>query len=769
MKKTEAYPVFIQKWFPGIGATNLIGDWKDKSMLRWVLEKTMSWNNITFPEEGYYRQCLTYDDTYRLLGWMTLEGKEEFGRSYQEIRAVLLDDNVELSEEEIRILLFQLPVTRESKPSDLVLLLPVKAKEVEEEKQVEKKPKIQVNVVMPQTSISLHSTQQEHKKRNFLYPLIGGISFLIFCFLLFINFQTSEKPISETISEEKIEKLNEQIKQQPIKEEFTEQGENIENQLSKNDNIQKNGVDESETSENTDNKVFNVRNTYLVQIDVPKNMPIDIIIGSTTFDMIRTKAFRPGRYNVFIELKKSNYYFEKIEWNKKVLQENYMRTIFEQDLEIQKDSILKITIGLQHKIFPSPEAGQIQWDTQGIVRAIPNDNWKFMRWEDYSQQNPRQIYGREGIITAYFQKQEVSLQIQAPENVFQLLQINGKNVPINEPILLKLDKTYTMSGTWDHEKWRWVAPVSMVGNNAKWQISNRQLDTEFFLQENETWNFDFLLAADCQVNLKNAGEIVYNSQSVDGGKQYFPRQAKIIARPINPRYSFQEWRIEKNNQISTHYEPELVLQEPLEKVEAIFKERIEYIDWQNWKYKEDQVKRQAELLEEWLSLWTQYKEFLQENEIIRYQIYEEKLHQYNEKKQILEQDFQPQTEYSQDVWTRWEQEYQEYCDIQIHMQFQIFLTTSQKIQLENISEFLNQKITLQNMEFTIPLSTFFQYFNIRENQIILQINKNTSILWREPYYVLTIGSSNNIYIEKITYQLQTGKQEILKKFWQNIQ
>ena len=216
-----------------------------------------------------------------------------------------------------------------------------------------------------------------------------------------------------------------------------------------------------------------------------------------------------------------------------------MRTIFEQDLEIQKDSILKITIGLQHKIFPSPEAGQIQWDTQGIVRAIPNDNWKFMRWEDYSQQNPRQIYGREGIITAYFQKQEVSLQIQAPENVFQLLQINGKNVPINEPILLKLDKTYTMSGTWDHEKWRWVAPVSMVGNNAKWQISNRQLDTEFFLQENETWNFDFLLAADCQVNLKNAGEIVYNSQSVDGGKQYFPRQAKIIARPINPRYSFQ--------------------------------------------------------------------------------------------------------------------------------------------------------------------------------------------------------------------------------------
>ena len=73
------------------------------------------------------------------------------------------------------------------------------------------------------------------------------------------------------------------------------------------------------------------------------------------------------------------------------------------------------------------------------------------------------------------------------------------------------------------------------------------------------------------------------------------------------------------------------------------------------------------------------------------------------------------------------------------------------------------------MEFTIPLSTFFQYFNIRENQIILQINKNTSILWREPYYVLTIGSSNNIYIEKITYQLQTGKQEILKKFWQNIQ
>ena len=122
----------------------------------------------------------------------------------------------------------------------------------------------------------------------------------------------------------------------------------------------------------------------------------------------------------------------------------------------------------------------------------------------------------------------------------------------------------------------------------------------------------------------------------------------------------------KNNQISTHYDQSL-LQEPLEKVEAIFKERIEYIDWQNWKYKEDQVKRQAELLEEWLSLWTQYKEFLQENEIIRYQIYEEKLHQYNEKKQILEQDFQPQTEYSQDVWTRWEQEYQEYCDIQIHI------------------------------------------------------------------------------------------------------
>ncbi len=97
----KEYPVLIQSWFTGIGATVLIPELVPKKVLRWARQQMNHWNDNIHPMPGEILvKKISNDEAYQLFG-VIREGKEEdFGRYYTEIRAVLVDKHALLPQEE---------------------------------------------------------------------------------------------------------------------------------------------------------------------------------------------------------------------------------------------------------------------------------------------------------------------------------------------------------------------------------------------------------------------------------------------------------------------------------------------------------------------------------------------------------------------------------------------------------------------------------------------------------------------------------------------
>jgi len=89
---TRKYPLFLQTWFPSVGVVNKAGEVQDKNVLRWAYQQIVEWNQRDWPFEDIQPQKATQNG-YCLMGWIRIvQGQEDFGRSYKEIRAVLFDE-----------------------------------------------------------------------------------------------------------------------------------------------------------------------------------------------------------------------------------------------------------------------------------------------------------------------------------------------------------------------------------------------------------------------------------------------------------------------------------------------------------------------------------------------------------------------------------------------------------------------------------------------------------------------------------------------------
>ncbi|HRU51024.1 MAG TPA: hypothetical protein P5543_02370 [Planctomycetota bacterium] len=95
-------PLFFQTWLPQKGATFQCARIRDKELLKWAKEIVLSWNDILhIPVEGIQTQVVHPLNTHVLFGYCVLKDNEDFGRRYLEIVAVLLEQPLEESSEDI--------------------------------------------------------------------------------------------------------------------------------------------------------------------------------------------------------------------------------------------------------------------------------------------------------------------------------------------------------------------------------------------------------------------------------------------------------------------------------------------------------------------------------------------------------------------------------------------------------------------------------------------------------------------------------------------
>lgn len=774
---SEKYPVFIQKWFPGIGATNLIGEWKDKSMLRWILEQTMSWNNIQIPAEGFYFRSSAYDETYTLLGWMTLESKEEFGRSYQEIRAVLIDDTVTMPREQIRELLFQLNVTEETKPCELVLSFENDTKKESQTEQKSSQPVESDAIAEPETKESIeppkiaqqcndlpideNNADEPVEENNLFHKIITNKKYVTLLIAFLLAIVLLQFMIIYSFSSKKSENI--EPKQEVTEEQNTPAPENTEEapveeveQPNESENIEK--VEPVEPIQKVSPTECNIKFTISADIEPA------IIIGSTLIEPNQSYTFPLGNYKILIDLKKDNLYFTRIAINNDAIAKNCMQSIFEREITLKEDATIDITVDILHKISP-PEAGYIKWNPQGEVEAIANPRWVFHHWENFTNKNPRQLVGREKLIIATFKRKETILNINAPQNVFQIIKLDGKNINSLNNIVLEPNTTHKIILTWDSMQWHWRQPENMFGKQAEWHSTNKSLEGTFSLPDDEEWTFDFDLLIDCQVHIKNTGNIIYNNQRLDG-ITVLPFNAVLSAKPENNHYMFVGWHLFYDNVEEKISQENFTITRPYKKIEAYFQERSEYNNYQEWSYKKLQKKRNAEAFEEWLADWPKYEEFMREDERQAFKQYEEKMYSYNTQKNIVLQDFQEQHQYSPEIWNRWQQNYKDICNITTTINFKSELNNSKLQELERIKNISIKKSSNQCFIFSMPLANFFDIFHNESNPII---KLDESITLDLKKYTIKIGGlfGSTYEIQSLTFQLTTGKEEILNNIWSN--
>lgn len=768
---SEKYPVFIQKWFPGIGATNLIGEWKDKSMLRWILEQTMSWNNIQIPTEGFYYKSIAYDETYTLLGWMTLESKEEFGRSYQEIRAVLIDDTVTMPKEKIRELLFQLNVTQETKPCELVLSFSDDSQEKPETKQ-EIIQSIETNtIVEPETKQPIESQEvsqqynntpidenQETEEKDLLHKILSNkkyviillsalLAIVILQFIVIYSFSSKKTEVPQTA-----QTITEETTTDTPKETPEERTSIVEPQK----------PNETEIIENVEPEQKPVPTECKVKVTISADIEPSIIIGSTLIEPNQFYTFPLETYPLLIDLKQGNYYFTRIAINNNAIVKNHMKSIFEREITLKEDITIDLSIDILHKITP-PEAGHIEWTPQGQVEAIANPRWVFHHWENFTNKNPRQLVGNEKLIVAEFKRQETILNINAPQNVFQMVKIDGKNISSLNNIVLEPNTTHKIVLTWDSMQWHWRQPQTMFGKQAEWHSTNKSLEGTFSLPDDEEWIFDFDLLIDCQVHIKNTGNIIYNNQKLDG-TTILPFNAVLTAQPENNHYMFVSWHLFYDHIEDKVSQENITITRPYKKIEAYFQERAEFNNYQEWIYKKNQKKRNAEAFEEWLADWPKYQEFLREEERQAFKQYEEQMYNYNMQKSIVLQDFQEQHQYNPEIWNRWKQNYKDVSNITVSINFKDELDYSKLQELERIKNISIKKVTNQCFIFSMPLANFFEIFHNESNPII---KLNESITLDLKNYTIKTGGlfGSTYYLQSLTLQLTTGQEEILNNIW----
>ncbi len=120
--ETKQYPLFMQTWFPSVGVMNKIGQIQDKKLLQWAYNQFLSWNQLVLPKESFHFQK-AQEGNHCLLGWITIvQGKEDFGRSYKEIRAVLFDEKASLEDQQtLKEKLFSYPIQPDTPSQELML------------------------------------------------------------------------------------------------------------------------------------------------------------------------------------------------------------------------------------------------------------------------------------------------------------------------------------------------------------------------------------------------------------------------------------------------------------------------------------------------------------------------------------------------------------------------------------------------------------------------------------------------------------------------
>lgn len=120
--ETKQYPLFMQTWFPSVGVMNKIGQIQDKKLLQWAYNQFLSWNQLVLPKESFHFQK-AQEGNHCLLGWITIvQGKEDFGRSYKEIRAVLFDEKASLEDQQtLKEKLFSYPIQTDTPSQELML------------------------------------------------------------------------------------------------------------------------------------------------------------------------------------------------------------------------------------------------------------------------------------------------------------------------------------------------------------------------------------------------------------------------------------------------------------------------------------------------------------------------------------------------------------------------------------------------------------------------------------------------------------------------
>jgi hypothetical protein len=97
MKKN--YPLFIQTWIPEIGSAILHNQSPDEATQHWACDQLAEWNSLPLQKDEITCRRVQKDN-YFLQGILYHGGTEEFGRSFTEIRAILLDQEAVLPEED---------------------------------------------------------------------------------------------------------------------------------------------------------------------------------------------------------------------------------------------------------------------------------------------------------------------------------------------------------------------------------------------------------------------------------------------------------------------------------------------------------------------------------------------------------------------------------------------------------------------------------------------------------------------------------------------